>query len=244
MLWELIIWDTCSHMIFANQQPLSPSLWISVGREEGGDSDNIGWLASSLLLCNTPLVLLQWGLQYLILALSLSIFIVCHRHYLITLLTYTSSLGVSTIPPITVYVLWEPTSVPEKADLLNCYFSECFNRSQPPLNSDCYQVLVPENCPHDLWIWCGVENLYSACDKLETNSSPELLCFCRTGGQQQRLATAKFTQLSPPPRHTGARPRDSHFSAQKRATMNKIFARDFFICNVPKMQYHNVWFPK
>ena len=57
----------------------------------------------------------------------------------------------------------------EKADLLKCYFSECFNHSQPPLNSDCYQVLVPESCPHDLL--CTEDDVYELLSCIDTTKS-------------------------------------------------------------------------
>ena len=75
----------------------------------------------------------------------------------------------------------------EKADLMKCYFSECFNCSQPPLNSDCYQVLVPESCPHDLL--CTEDDVYELLSCIDNtkfnrpgtsarmlNSQPVVLC--------------------------------------------------------------------
>ena len=38
----------------------------------------------------------------------------------------------------------------DKADLLNKYFAECFNRSQPSLSSECYCSPDPMGCPSDL----------------------------------------------------------------------------------------------
>ena len=57
----------------------------------------------------------------------------------------------------------------DKADLLNSYFAECFNKSQPPLSSECYCSPDPESCPLDLF--CTEEEIFELLAGIDTTKS-------------------------------------------------------------------------